>query len=95
VAKHAHASLVVLRLYRDGSHLVLEVRDNGRGIAENDIHKPRSFGLRGIRERSRSLEGDFRIEASEQGGTHLTLTLPIKTALAATTAEEERQRDLF
>jgi len=95
VAKHAHASLVVLRLYRDGAKVVLEVRDNGRGIAENDIHKPRSFGLRGILERSRSLEGDFRIEATEQGGTLLVLTLPIKSATVAATAEEQRQRDLF
>ncbi|RTL57729.1 MAG: hypothetical protein EKK46_01995, partial [Rhodocyclaceae bacterium] len=89
------ASLVVLRLYRDGRHLALEIRDNGRGIAENDINKPRSFGLRGIRERSRSLNGEFRVEASEQGGTHLTLTLPIKTATVSATAEEERQRGLF
>jgi len=95
VAKHAHASLVVLRLYRDGAKVVLEVRDNGRGIAENDIHKPRSFGLRGILERSRSLAGDFRIEATEQGGTLLVLTLPIKSATVAATAEEQRQRDLF
>jgi signal transduction histidine kinase len=97
VAKHAHASLVVLRLYREGRHAVLEVRDNGRGIAENDINKPRSFGLRGIRERSRSLDGDFRIEASEQGGTHLTVILPLAKAgtEGAVDGEEERQGDLF
>ncbi|GAB2180217.1 hypothetical protein DLREEDagrD3_04400 [Denitratisoma sp. agr-D3] len=94
VAKHAHASLVVLRLYREGRQLRLEVRDNGRGIAEADLHKPRSFGLRGIRERCRSLEGEFRIETGEQGGTHLTLVLPAKAA-AATSGEETRQRDLF
>jgi len=95
VAKHAHASLVVLRLHQEGRHLTLEVRDNGRGIAEADIHKPRSFGLRGIRERCRSLEGEFRIEASEQGGTHLSLILPVKSAASAAAAEETRQRDLF
>lgn len=96
VAKHAHASLVVLRLYREGRHVVLEVRDNGRGIAENDLNKPRSFGLRGIRERARSLDGDFRVEASEQGGTHLTLILPLANAGAAGNEnEEDRQGDLF
>ena len=95
VAKHAHASLVVLRLHREGRHLHLEVRDNGRGIAEDDIHKPRSFGLRGIRERARALDGGFHIEASEQGGTHLTLTLPINTEPAVINGEETRQQPLF
>lgn len=96
VAKHAHASLVVLRLYRDRRHLVLEVRDNGRGISESDINKPRSFGLRGIRERSRSLDGEFLIAASEQGGTHLVLRLPLPHVSTPNAGEEEElQRNLF
>ncbi|HMX15331.1 MAG TPA: histidine kinase, partial [Rhodocyclaceae bacterium] len=32
VAKHAHASLVVVRLRRDHGKITLEIRDNGRGI---------------------------------------------------------------
>lgn len=95
VAKHAHASLVALRLYRDGRHLVLEVRDNGRGIADEEINKPKSFGLRGIRERSRSLDGDFRIEAGEQGGTCLTLRLPLPGTPATPAGEETLQQNLF
>lgn len=96
VAKHAHASLVVLRLYRDRRHLVLEVRDNGRGISESDISKPRSFGLRGIRERSRSLDGEFLIAASEQGGTHLVLRLPLPHVTVPPSGDdEELQRNLF
>ncbi|CAB1367871.1 PAS domain-containing sensor histidine kinase [Denitratisoma oestradiolicum] len=94
VAKHAHASLVALRLEQDGSHIVLEVRDNGRGIAEDDVGKPKSFGLRGIRERCRSLAGEFRIAAGEQGGTHLFLRLPLD-GQAPITVEEERQKNLF
>ncbi len=95
VAKHAHASLVALRLYRDGRHLVLEVRDNGRGIAEEEITKPKSFGLRGIRERSRSLDGEFRIEAGEQGGTRLTLRLPLTGNTPSSLSEEALQQNLF
>ncbi|MCK9285635.1 MAG: histidine kinase [Rhodocyclaceae bacterium] len=95
VAKHAHASLVALRLYRDGRHLVLEVRDNGRGISEREINKPKSFGIRGIRERSRSLGGEFRIEAGEQGGTHIALRLPLHFSSAQPPGEEAIQQNLF
>ena len=95
IAKHAHASLVVLRLYRDGRHLVVEVRDNGRGISENDINKPRSFGLRGMRERCRSLDGEFIIAASEQGGTHLVLRLPVRQPAAEAVRDEDLQQPLF
>ncbi|MBK6678171.1 MAG: hypothetical protein IPG52_15640 [Rhodocyclaceae bacterium] len=48
VAKHAHASLVVVRLTREKGSIALELRDNGRGISETDMAKPKSFGLRGI-----------------------------------------------
>lgn len=92
-AKHAHASLVGLRLYRDGQAVVLEVRDNGRGISEQDLNKPKSFGLRGIRERARSLNGDFRVEASEQGGTYLMIRLPLDAGEGG--PEDEPQQTLF
>jgi hypothetical protein len=51
--------------------------------------------LRGIRERSRSLDGEFIIAASEQGGTHLVLRLPLPQAAAPQTHEDELQRNLF
>lgn len=94
VAKHAHASLVVVRLQQEDNYIVLEVRDNGRGISEDDVGKPKSFGLRGIQERCRSLAGEFRIEVGEQGGTHLLLRLPLG-GQAPAVIEEERQKNLF
>jgi signal transduction histidine kinase len=67
VAKHAHASLVVVRLKREKGSIALELRDNGRGISEADMAKPKSFGLRGIRERVHSLMGEFSIGSGEHG----------------------------
>lgn len=78
VAKHAHASLVVVRLKREKGSIALELRDNGRGISEADMAKPKSFGLRGIRERVHSLAGEFSISAGEHGGTHIRLRVPEK-----------------
>jgi len=95
VAKHAHASLVALRLYQDRQQLVVEIRDNGRGISDADMHKPKSFGLRGIRERVRSLNGELSITPGEQGGTHIMLSLPLKTAGRRATSEDDFQHKLF
>ena len=95
VAKHAHASLVALRLYRDRQQLIVEIRDNGRGINSVDLHKTKSFGLRGIRERVRSLHGELSIGPGEQGGTHIMLSLPLKHAGRRTQTEEDVQHKLF
>lgn len=95
VAKHAHASLVVVRLRREQGRIALEIRDNGRGISEADMSKPKSFGLRSIRERVHSLAGEFEIAAAEHGGTHILLRVPDKRATEASVAEEDLQRNLF
>lgn len=94
IAKHAHASLVVMRLRRESGNIVFEIRDNGRGISDADIQKPKSFGLRGIRERVLSLAGEFVITQAEHGGTHITLRVP-EIADAAPPREEELQGNLF
>ncbi|MCX8016951.1 MAG: histidine kinase [Rhodocyclaceae bacterium] len=97
VAKHAHASLVVVRLRRENGNIALEIRDNGRGIAEQDLDKPKSFGLRGIRERVQNLNGAFHIAAAEQGGTLLMLKVPMRRdeETAPIEHEEAIQQNLF
>lgn len=94
IAKYAHGSQVFIRLHRDNGHLVLEIRDNGRGISEADLQKPKSFGLRGIRERMTSLGGSFSITTAEQGGTHMTLRVPEKPDIPPL-VDIEIQRTLF
>lgn len=95
IAKHAHASLVVLRMRRESGNISLEIRDNGRGIADSDLAKPKSFGLRGIRERVHSLAGSFGIAAGESGGTYIALQVPERRGVEPPRNEEDLQRNLF
>lgn len=98
VAKHAHASLVVVRMQRENGSIALEIRDNGRGISDTDMAKRKSFGLRGIRERVHALAGSFDIRAGEHGGTCLQLQIPLPGAadMGATELEPmEPQGNLF
>ncbi|HEY1182136.1 MAG TPA: ATP-binding protein [Rhodocyclaceae bacterium] len=89
VAKHAHASLVVVRMQRENGSIALEIRDNGRGISDADMAKRKSFGLRGIRERVHALAGSFDIRPGEHGGTCLQLQIPLAGAADVGTTELE------
>ena len=81
---------MVVRLKREKGSIALELRDNGRGISEADMAKPKSFGLRGIRERVHSLAGEFSISAGEHGGTHIRLRVPEKRGVETPPAEEAK-----
>jgi two-component system sensor histidine kinase UhpB len=61
------------------------------------MEKPRSFGLRGIRERVQSLNGGFHIATAEQGGALLVLRVPERRSDDGAPAEQEEavQQDLF
>lgn len=98
VAKHAHASLVVVRMQRENGSIELEIRDNGRGISDADMAKRKSFGLRGMRERIHALAGSFEISPGEHGGTSLKLQVPLfgATDMGPTEIEPmEPQGNLF
>lgn len=94
VAKHAHASQAMVRLQVENGSIVLEVRDDGQGIVDADLVKPRSFGLRGIRERVTSLFGNFSIGQAERGGALLQLNVPLRRVVDSG-SEETKQPRLF
>ncbi|MCG3186939.1 MAG: hypothetical protein IOMNBAOH_01522 [Rhodocyclaceae bacterium] len=77
IAKHAGASRVEVRLNGHPDELSLEILDNGRGVSSSDFAKPRSFGVRGMRERVHHLGGRFLVEPRPEGGTRLSLSVPI------------------
>ena len=77
VSKHARGSEVNVRLMQEGDEVVLEIADNGCGLAAADLQKPRSFGLRGIRERMSSLGGRLDLSPVAPHGTRLVLRAPL------------------
>ena len=76
VTRHAQATEVHVRLEDQGVGLLLQVRDNGRGIPQERLADARSFGLLGMRERAGLLGGDVQIDTLEGNGTSITLQLP-------------------
>jgi len=76
VAKHAKATRVKVTLRGLEDDLELVVADNGRGILEEDLKKPKSFGLLGIRERVEFRGGEMKISGKKGKGTTVTVRLP-------------------
>jgi signal transduction histidine kinase len=75
VIRHARASRVEVNLAEADGQIVLEVKDNGRGISEAEIHNTKSIGLLGIHERAALLGGSLRIQGQPGEGTTLTVTI--------------------
>ncbi|TAK08650.1 MAG: GAF domain-containing sensor histidine kinase [Candidatus Manganitrophaceae bacterium] len=77
VARHSGASRVEIELSEETESVFLRVRDNGRGITEEQRLHPKSLGLIGMRERVRACGGEVRIEGVPGEGTTLTIRLPL------------------
>ncbi|WP_418316052.1 response regulator [Piscinibacter sakaiensis] len=76
ISKHANASKVQIDLAHAGGVLSLEISDNGRGLSQQDLGKDRSFGIRGLHERARTVEGWVDLSSSS-AGTTLILSIPL------------------
>ena len=68
-----------------GNWLQLEIEDDGQGIADADLARPRSLGLKGIRERVLYLGGSVEIGRAPRGGTRVLVRIP-KLPMQASTA---------
>ena len=75
ISKHACANSVQVRFDATESTVELEVRDDGAGVSPEALHKPDSFGLRGMRERVQELGGRLELDSRPGAGTTLRLSL--------------------
>jgi PAS domain S-box-containing protein len=76
IAKHAAATRARLTLRVEGRRLLLEIDDNGRGMPTMPASR-QGFGLLGIRERVRILNGICALEVSPLGGVRLSVSVPL------------------
>ncbi|PXW25629.1 hybrid sensor histidine kinase/response regulator [Paraburkholderia caballeronis] len=78
VLRHAEASHVSIHAGRDARGLVVEVRDDGKGIELKDDSKRQSWGILGMRERARHFGGELSITGQPGVGTTVVLHLPLE-----------------
>jgi signal transduction histidine kinase len=79
VARHAGATEVEIRLEYADATIVLEVRDNGRGITNDEMKKLNSHGILGMHERLQGYDGTLHVQGSQGGGTTVRACMPWPT----------------
>ena len=81
VHRHSGASLVAIRLTLSPKQILLEIKDNGRGMSQGRLDyalggEPRAgVGIAGMRERARELGGSINIQ-SDGTGTRVLVRIP-------------------
>jgi signal transduction histidine kinase len=79
VARHANATRIEVRFRFRDHEVLVEVRDDGRGIRRDVFHERASIGLIGMRERARGIGGRLDVEGVDGHGTIVSLRLPLPT----------------
>ncbi len=77
VARHAHASGVMVRVQKTRDHVMLEVEDNGDGFSAETLPGGQALGLAGMRERAALLNGECQIVGIPGKGTRVMVRIPI------------------
>ena len=89
IIRHAQARRVEVQLRQEENALVLEVKDNGRGISEAELNDTRSIGVLGMRERAALLQGELQITGVPGQGTTVAVRIPLARRIQTNQREHE------
>ena len=79
VARHANATRVTVTFGEKSGNVILEVKDNGIGILQEQIAGSKSLGLLGMQERALLIGGTVDISGSPGKGTTVLVQTPLKS----------------
>ena len=81
IIQHADASKVFINLRSEGNHVVLEIKDNGRGFnvekTKGEALIRKQLGLLGMQERVALVNGAVNIESTHGLGTTINVYIPL------------------
>jgi PAS domain S-box-containing protein len=79
ILRHANSTRIDITMEEEDGEFVLRVKDNGRGITEEEMTGSRNLGLMGMRERVHLVGGKIEITGAPGKGTVLTVRVPIRS----------------
>lgn len=78
ILRHAHATRVDVKLVEEAGGYLLTIKDDGRGILEDERSAQSSLGLLGMHERAHLMGGEVSITGIQGEGTAVTVRIPIE-----------------
>lgn len=82
INKHAHANEIIIYTTLKKNEIIISIKDDGVGFnvfdIESNFQKEQKFGLFGIKERLRLLNGSVTINSSPGAGTNITISAPLE-----------------
>jgi signal transduction histidine kinase len=81
IMRHANASVieVICRYVSERDSLLLEVRDNGCGIASREAGRPRGKGFESMNLHARKMGGHLQIFTKAKVGTRIQILVTLNT----------------
>jgi signal transduction histidine kinase len=76
ILKHAQATQVRVSLSENNALVLLEIEDNGIGLANNGAAGGGGMGIKGMQERANQIGASLTLEAKTEGGTLLRVEAP-------------------
>ncbi len=77
VRRHSGARGAFLTARTTGKALLMEVRDDGKGFQQKDAMAGH-FGITGMKERARRINGKFQVNSGFGEGTQIVLEVPLR-----------------
>jgi two-component system, NarL family, nitrate/nitrite sensor histidine kinase NarX len=78
VRKHSQAKNVWVSCQEKNGDVVIEVEDDGKGFAVEDVSGISKHGLRGMRERAELISADFQVISKPDEGTIVRISIPLR-----------------
>jgi signal transduction histidine kinase len=66
-----------VRLAPEGSDLVLEIHDNGRGFEPMATPPHGHYGIANMHDRAKALHGDLVVDSAPGSGTRIIVRIPV------------------
>lgn len=77
IFRHSGASNVDVSLINKTNEIILKVKDDGKGITDEEINSSFSFGIIGIKERVNIWKGNLQFKGVPGKGTIVTVNIPL------------------
>lgn len=74
--KHADASSINLSISKLERSLIINIKDNGKGLDNDSISNSKGIGWKNINARVHMMDGKIKIESEKLAGTQIEITLP-------------------